>query len=110
MAQERSMDSMSHGYDKAIELIRECASKDGFLASTTKRDNYHRVWARDGCIIGLAALLTGDEELRDTCRRSSKRLPKIKDRTARSPATWTLLLGGSATAAPPGGSTPTCGS
>jgi len=70
------MDSTSQGYEKAIELIRECASEDGFLASTTKRDNYRRVWARDGCIIGLAALLSGDEELCDTCRRTLQTLAR----------------------------------
>jgi glycogen debranching enzyme len=70
------MNSTSQGYDKAIELIRECATEEGFLASTTDRDNYRRIWGRDGCIIGLAALLTGDPELHDACQRTLLTLAK----------------------------------
>lgn len=66
----------SQGYDKAIELLHECATEDGFLATTTRRNNYRRVWGRDGCIIGLAALLTGDERLISTCRRTLQTLAR----------------------------------
>jgi len=58
------------GYQKAIELMEKCRCEDGFLASPTKVDNYRRIWARDGCIIGLAALMTGDETLIEGCRKT----------------------------------------
>ncbi|MEQ9320572.1 MAG: glycoside hydrolase 100 family protein, partial [Polyangiaceae bacterium] len=45
-----------------------CISPDGWLASTEARTNYRRVWARDGCICGLAALTTEDPELIDATR------------------------------------------
>ena len=51
------------GYRRALALLHECNSEDGFLASPSQRDNYRRVWARDGVILGLAALMSGDQEL-----------------------------------------------
>ena len=44
------------GYHKAIALLHDVASPNGFLASAENTTNYKRVWARDGVICGLAAL------------------------------------------------------
>ena len=68
----------SKGYEKAYELIKACSTKDGFLASNMKRDNYRRIWARDGCIIGLAALLTEDDDLIETCKRTLTTLARYQ--------------------------------
>lgn len=54
--------------------MRGCCTPHGFLATPTDLDNYRRVWGRDGAIIGLAALLTGDSELIDGCRRTLETL------------------------------------
>ena len=53
----------AEGYTRSLALLHECCSEDGFLASPSPHDNYRRVWARDGVIIGLAALMSGDQEL-----------------------------------------------
>lgn len=66
------------GYHKAVELIEICNKKDGFLASPTVRDNYRRLWARDGCIIGLAALMTENEHLIEGCKRTLKTLAQYQ--------------------------------
>ena len=58
------------GRTRAIALIHACATKHGFLATPTDLDNYRRIWARDSCIIGLAALLSDDPELKATFRRT----------------------------------------
>ena len=50
-------------YIKAIELLHECSSAEGFLASKENTSNYKRVWARDGVICGLAALASGNTYL-----------------------------------------------
>ena len=50
-------------YNKAIELLHRASSENGFLASAESVSNYKRIWARDGVICGLAALLDGDEKL-----------------------------------------------
>jgi GH15 family glucan-1,4-alpha-glucosidase len=50
-------------YHKAINLLHEVATPEGFLASAENTTNYKRVWARDGVICGLAALASGDEKL-----------------------------------------------
>jgi len=57
-------------YQKSLEMLVSCESGPGFLATTTNRDNYRRIWGRDSMIIGLASLLTDDAELIDCCRRS----------------------------------------
>jgi len=64
----------NEGYNKAIELVHLCDSPDGFLASPTDQANYRRIWARDGVIIGLAALLSGDTELIKTFKQTLETL------------------------------------
>lgn len=50
-------------YHKAINLLHQVSTKNGFLASAENTSNYQRVWARDGVICGLAALASADEKL-----------------------------------------------
>lgn len=59
---------LEEGETQAVELLHRCVTADGFLATTLKRNNYSRVWARDGCIMGLAALLTERSELLECAR------------------------------------------
>lgn len=66
------------GYEQAISLMHECCTQEGFLATPTGRDNYRRIWGRDGSIIGLAALLTDDGELIDGCRRTLQTLARYQ--------------------------------
>jgi len=61
---------LAEGYTRALALLRECSSEDGFLASPSQHDNYRRVWARDEVIMGLAALMTGDRELGGSLRHT----------------------------------------
>ncbi len=68
----------TRGYSKALELLHECSRKEGFLASPTKQENYRRIWGRDGVIVGLAALLSGDEELVDTFRATLETLARYQ--------------------------------
>ena len=58
------------GYEKAIEVLHRCATPGGFVASPTPLTNYNRVWSRDGAIISLAALLTGDDALVECSRNT----------------------------------------
>ncbi len=50
-------------YQYALELLHRCLCPAGFLASRDDVDNYGRIWARDGVIAGLAALVSGDADL-----------------------------------------------
>jgi hypothetical protein len=43
------------GYQRALALLHDCATSDGFVASPSRHDNYRRIWSRDGTIIALAA-------------------------------------------------------
>ena len=65
-------------YRQAIQLLHACSTEDGFIASRTDRDNYRRVWARDGVIVGLAALMSRDQDLIDTLRRTLLTLSKYQ--------------------------------
>jgi len=67
-------DRRQKGYEKARDLLWQLVTDDGFLASTVARDNYRRIWARDGVIIGLAALMTDMDALVDTMRKTLKTL------------------------------------
>lgn len=59
-------DIFTAGYEHALSVLQQCSTKDGFTASPVNRHNYQRVWSRDGVIIGLAALLTDNEDLHQT--------------------------------------------
>jgi hypothetical protein len=62
------------GYRKALELLHACSVSDGFVAAPIESYNYRRIWGRDGTIISLAALLTGDSVLIRTARRTFETL------------------------------------
>ncbi len=66
------------GYDKAVELLRACSTADGFVASPKDSHNYRRIWGRDGAIMSLAALLTEDESLVETARRTFQTLAEYQ--------------------------------
>ena len=59
----RQQTQFSEGYEHAERLLCQCTTTDGFIASLSEHDNYRRIWARDGVIIGLAGLLSGNDEL-----------------------------------------------
>lgn len=63
-------DPENAGYHRAMTLLDRCSTPDGFLASPTERANYRRIWARDGVILGLAALMSGEDSLRHSFRRT----------------------------------------
>ena len=63
-------------YHKAIALLHQVATPNGFLASGENTSNYNRVWARDGVICGLAALSSGDKELIETFKYTLETLAK----------------------------------
>ena len=55
-------------YDQAVGLLKNLlldrgGKQLGFLASSVDTDNYKRIFARDAFWIGMAGLLTGNEEL-----------------------------------------------
>jgi hypothetical protein len=55
--------SLPDGYRNAVALLQEAQTAKGFVASPVERDNYKRVWTRDGVVTGIAALMTGDDRL-----------------------------------------------
>lgn len=65
---------VEEGYNRALALLHACVTADGFVASPSDHDNYRRIWARDGAIISLAALLSGDKELIKVARRTFETL------------------------------------
>jgi hypothetical protein len=78
--------TLSECRDKAAELLRSLATTSGFVASTEDRHNYYRVWSRDGVIMGLAALLSGDERLIEAFRHTLETLRLFQDETGRIPS------------------------
>lgn len=66
--------SIPQAYERGLDLLRRAAGPAGFLASPHDRANYQRVWARDGVITGLAALVSGDSQLVQTFARTLETL------------------------------------
>lgn len=66
----------AEGYQAAIELLHRCKTEYGFVATPEKKANYSRIWSRDSSITGLAALLSGDDELIEGLRLSLTTLAK----------------------------------
>lgn len=67
-------EKLQHGYQNAIAVLHRCSSDIGFLASCEDKDNYRRVWARDGVVCGLAALASKDETLIATFKKTLQTL------------------------------------
>jgi hypothetical protein len=67
---------LREGYSKSFDLLKECVTEHGFIASTEDAANYRRIWGRDGSIMSIAALLTNDEELILTARNTLETLIK----------------------------------
>ena len=57
----------SQAHEQSLALLRRAATPYGFVASVQDISNYQRIWTRDGVITSLAALLTGEENLLETC-------------------------------------------
>ncbi|WP_405333440.1 fructofuranosidase/invertase [Psychroserpens sp.] len=77
---------MSMAYDKSIELLFNCSSDDGFLASAQDISNYKRVWARDGVICGLAALASGNDKLIETFKKTLETLARHQHKIGTIPS------------------------
>ncbi len=73
-----SNDIFEQGLQKSLDLLHRCSTSHGFLASTVDRANYKRIWGRDGSIIGLAALLSGDHDLIKACKKTLQTLAKYQ--------------------------------
>ena len=73
-------------YQKAIALLHEVSTANGFLASAENTSNYKRVWARDGVICGLAALASGDEKLIATFKNTLETLAQHQHKIGTIPS------------------------
>jgi hypothetical protein len=73
-------------YQKALEVLRTNSEPYGFLASCTNKNNYRRVWSRDGVVQGLASLMAGEEKLISTFEANLRTLKEYQDGTGRIPS------------------------
>lgn len=73
-------------YQKALEVLRTNSERHGFLASCTNKNNYRRVWSRDGVVQGLASLMTGEKKLISTFEANLRTLKDYQDETGRIPS------------------------
>ncbi len=64
----------AEAYKNAKSLLQKAQSPYGFLAAINDVANYKRIWARDGVICGLAALLDGDKDLVNTMKATLEAL------------------------------------
>src|SRR3989344_3799614 len=61
------MDIKKEAYDKAVEVIKKCSTKNGFFAAYP---GYDAVWARDSMIISLGASLVQNNKYQNTFKQS----------------------------------------
>ena len=84
---------LTEAYDRSMALLHASITEDGFLASSARRDNYHRVWTRDGVIIGLAALMSNDHELITCFRRTLLTLARHQGPHGEIPSNVDIMAG-----------------
>ncbi len=70
----------------AIALLKKCVIEAGFVAAAENRENYHRVWSRDGNICGLAALTSGDQELIEAFKSTLQTLAQYQGEYGQIPS------------------------
>lgn len=78
MSKEVTQHQGREGYEQALKLLHRCITLDGFIASPGGQRNYRRIWARDGVVLGLAALMTQEQELIDAGRRTLETLARFQ--------------------------------
>ena len=78
-------------YDKAVDIIKNCSTKYGFLAANTDTDNYRRIFSRDGIIIGLAAMTTDKKEFKETFKQTLLTLKKYQSDSGTIPSNIDLF-------------------
>jgi hypothetical protein len=61
-------------YNNAISLLHKASTEKGFVASINDHDNYKRIWARDGSITAIAALLSNDTALHNVAKQTIETL------------------------------------
>ncbi|WP_433991482.1 glycoside hydrolase 100 family protein [Kordia algicida OT-1] len=76
----------NQSYIQAKKLLLKASSEKGFLASAENITNYQRVWARDGVICGLSALLDGDETLVRTFKNTLETLANYQHELGQIPS------------------------
>lgn len=64
------MEKKEKTYIKAIELLKSCSTKKGFVASIESEDDYYRVWARDSVICSLAVMMDSELTFNKTIKAS----------------------------------------
>lgn len=74
-------------YLQAIEVLKKNITNFGFKASV---GHYNSIWARDGAITILGAILTGDKKLLETSRKTLETLKKYQTPTGQIPNVFFL--------------------
>ena len=77
-------------YEEALELLKNCSTDKGFIASAIDKDNYKRIFGRDSIITGLAALMTKDKILIKQTKKSLETLLKNQSETGQIPSNVSL--------------------
>ncbi len=84
------MSVVEEAYEKSIDLLTHLQTEKGFVASLEDVANYKRIWSRDGIIAGLAGMLTGREDLKQTFLATLHTLARNQDHTGRIVSNVTL--------------------
>lgn len=70
MTPKKKIITKENSYRKSVELLKECSTPHGFIASAERKNKYERVWSRDGVICGLAALMSEEKKLIECFRHT----------------------------------------
>lgn len=77
-----------------MDLLLRATTKSGTLASITDRANYHRIFARDGVICGLAGVMTGHATLINGLRATLQTLADCQGPEGQIPSNVAVDLEG----------------
>jgi hypothetical protein len=73
-------------YQESVKLLKKVATPYGFTAADSKKANYSHVFSRDAVITGIAALLTGEEDLIEAFKQSLLLLSEHQGRYGQIPS------------------------
>lgn len=65
-------------FDNSIKLLEQASTGNGILASLEDKDNYKRIWTRDGIVSGLAGLLAGNQKIIESLKQTLTLLAKCQ--------------------------------
>ena len=75
-----------HIAHEAKQVLHDCITAAGFVASPRQHDNYRRIWSRDAVIAGVTSVIINDAEGKNALKNSVLALGQHQNKFGQIPS------------------------